>query len=146
MSLFQLGRICMKVAGRDAGKKCVVIKNEGQFVVIDGETRRRKVNVRHLEPLSTTVDIKEDANASEVKKALEPLGISVTETKAKKVAARPRQVRKTKAKLSSEAATPKKEAVKKKASKKKATTTKAKAPKASKETKEEAKPEAKVEN
>ena len=35
MAVLELGRVCMKVAGREAGKYCVVIKPAGK-----GRTRR----------------------------------------------------------------------------------------------------------
>ncbi|MDI3474261.1 MAG: large subunit ribosomal protein L14e [Candidatus Woesearchaeota archaeon] len=73
--MFEIGRICLKTAGRDAGKYGIVIKQEeAQYVLIDGYTRRRKVNVKHLEPTSKLVDIKENASTEEVKKALEKAG------------------------------------------------------------------------
>jgi large subunit ribosomal protein L14e len=94
MSLLQVGRMCLKVAGRDAGKRCVILAREGNLALIDGETRRRKVNVVHLEPMSDVVDIKENANHSDVAKVLGPLGITVRETKPKTPAKRPTQQRK----------------------------------------------------
>ena len=99
MSLYNVGRICMKIAGRDAGMQCVVLSSlKNSTVLVDGETRRRKVNVKHLEPLDKTLDLTEDASHSEVAKAFEKIGITVMATKPKKAAARPRKVRKVKAK------------------------------------------------
>ena len=47
--MFDVGRVCLKIAGRDAGKKCVVVeKLEGKYVLIDGMTRRKKCNTLHL--------------------------------------------------------------------------------------------------
>ena len=52
MSIFEVGRLCVKLAGRDSGKKCVVVeKVDQQYVLVDGATRRKKVNIRHFEPL-----------------------------------------------------------------------------------------------
>ncbi len=96
MSIFSVGRVCVKLAGRDAGKKCVVVEQvDDMFVVVDGATRRRKVNVKHLEPLAKTVDIKAKASTADVAKAL---GIEVKATKPKKAGERPRKQRKVKAK------------------------------------------------
>ncbi len=87
----------MKIAGRDAGKKCVIISEQKkERVLVDGETRRRECNVAHLEPLPTTVDIAAGASHQEVKDALAPLGISVRESKPKKAAPRPRILRRSK--------------------------------------------------
>src|SRR3989344_4822828 len=85
MSIFSVGRMCVKLAGRDAGRKCVVVeKIDGQFVVVDGHVRRRKVNVKHLEPLNQILNLKEKATSAEVKAAFEKMGLAVWETKQKK--------------------------------------------------------------
>ena len=99
MSLFQVGRLAVKIAGRDAGRKCVVVKVvDDSFVMIDGDVRRKKVNLKHLEPLSETIEISDDASHDEVKKAFEKLGLSVWDKKSKKPVARPRKQTKVKAK------------------------------------------------
>ena len=69
--MFDVGRVCMKIAGRDAGKLCVVVETEGQFAVVDGYTRRRKVNVRHLEPLALTVSVPSGADAKVIQKLVD---------------------------------------------------------------------------
>ncbi|MBI4152068.1 50S ribosomal protein L14e [Candidatus Woesearchaeota archaeon] len=89
MSIFDVGRMCVKIAGRDAGRKCVVVENlDAPFVVVDGDVRRRKVNTKHLEPLEITVDLKGKTSHADVKAAFSKLGQAVWETKAKKPAAR----------------------------------------------------------
>lgn len=94
MSLFEVGRLCLKIAGRDAGRKCVVVEDAKEgYVVIDGDVRRKKVNVKHLEPLSETVDLKGGSH-SDVKKAFEKLGLKVWEKKSKKVSERPKKTKK----------------------------------------------------
>lgn len=91
-----LGRLCIKIAGRDAGKKCVIVDViDDKFVMIDGETRRRKCNISHLEPLDTEIKITKKASHDVVKKELQKLDIAVRDTKPKKAAARPRTKRKT---------------------------------------------------
>lgn len=84
--LFEIGRVCLKIAGRDAGKKCIVIDNPGtNTVLIDGETRRRKCNVKHLEPLDKVVSISKNAPPAQVLKAGEELGFKgLVEQKNKK--------------------------------------------------------------
>jgi large subunit ribosomal protein L14e len=68
----EIGRVCVKIAGREAGKKCVVVeKVDKNFVVIDSPfVKRRRCNIRHLEPLDIVVDIKEGASSKEVEEAL----------------------------------------------------------------------------
>lgn len=95
--MIEVGRVCVKIAGRDAGKKCVIVSvaNE-KFVLIDGETRRRKCNTLHLEPLDQILDIKKDASREEVVNAFKNLGIELKATKAKKKSVRPRTLRRSK--------------------------------------------------
>jgi ribosomal protein L34E len=58
------GVVCMKLAGRDAGKLCVITEVvDKQFVKIDGFTRPRKVNNNHLEPTGKVIDVKKDIKA-----------------------------------------------------------------------------------
>lgn len=77
--LFEVGRVCIKIAGRDARKTCVVVDVlDNGFVLIDGLTRRRKCNPYHLEPLSKTVDVKKGASHSEVVSALKSIGIEAS--------------------------------------------------------------------
>lgn len=93
--MFKIGRICVKLAGRDAGKKCVVVDVlDNNYVMIDGETRRRKCNVDHLEPLQQTIDVKKSASHEEVSKAFEKLGFNVWNTTPKNASERPVPVRK----------------------------------------------------
>ena len=96
--MFDVGRVCLKIAGRDAGKKCVVVeKLEGKYVLIDGMTRRKKCNTLHLEPLDQMIDVG-DGNHSAVAKAFKDLGFEVTTTKAKSKTQRPSAIRKVKQK------------------------------------------------
>ena len=103
MSIFEVGRLCVKIAGRDAGRTCVVVEAVGNgYVIVDGDVRRKKVNIKHLEPLVKTVNVKSKASSADVKKAFEKEGLSVWETKAKKAAERPRRMKKVKSKASTE--------------------------------------------
>ena len=74
----EIGRLAVKIAGRDAGRECLIVKKlDKSHVLVDGNTRRRKCNIAHLEILSQRAKIKEDAPHEEVVKALESLGIKV---------------------------------------------------------------------
>lgn len=90
--VFEIGRICFKIAGRDANKYCVIVnKIDNNFVEIDGQTRRRKCNINHLEALDSTVDIKAGASNKEVAEALTKAGFETKEHKKseKKVSKKP---------------------------------------------------------
>ena len=94
--MIEIGRLVVKTAGRDAGKKGVIIDIlDDKFVLIDGETRRRKVNILHIEPLNQVIKIEKNASHNEVAKALDELGIKSRETKPKPATQRPRAKRKT---------------------------------------------------
>jgi large subunit ribosomal protein L14e len=83
--MIEIGRVCVKIAGRDAGKKCVVVELlDKNLVMIDGETRRRKCNLEHIEPLDKKVEIKKGASHEEVIAALKSAGLINEETLKKK--------------------------------------------------------------
>jgi large subunit ribosomal protein L14e len=82
--MFNVGRVCVKIAGRDAGKKCVIVEVlDDRHVMIDGMTRRRKCNKIHLEPLGQTLDIRDKASHEEVAKAFQSIDLKVKTTKPK---------------------------------------------------------------
>lgn len=83
----------MKIAGRDSNKLCVIIENHGNgFVTIDGETRRKKVNMKHLEPTKKVLKIKKGASREDVKKAFKTeMDIELKDTKPKKIAEKPKK-------------------------------------------------------
>ncbi|MFQ5474546.1 MAG: 50S ribosomal protein L14e [Candidatus Nanoarchaeia archaeon] len=92
--MMEVGRLCLKVAGRDAGKKCVIVDVIGdRFVMIDGETRRRKCNIAHLEPLRETMNVKKGAVHADVLKEFSKYGIDIKVSKPKKAGKRPSQIR-----------------------------------------------------
>lgn len=88
--MFNVGRLCTKIAGRDAGCKCVIVEElDNGLVLVDGQTRRRKCNSKHLEPSKETIDLKSGASHADVKKAFEALNIEVIDTKPKTSAPKP---------------------------------------------------------
>ncbi len=69
MVLLEEGRICIKRFGRDAGSKAVVTKViDPNFVMIisSARPRERKSNIKHLEFITETVDIKDKAKMAKV--------------------------------------------------------------------------------
>jgi len=83
--MIEIGRVCVKTAGRDSGRFCVVIdKIDDKFVMIAGETRRKKCNIKHLEPTKHKIDIKKGAKTEEAMKELIKLGIVKEKIKGKK--------------------------------------------------------------
>jgi large subunit ribosomal protein L14e len=100
--MFEIGRVCIKLLGRDAGKKCVVIDViDHSFVMIDGETRRRKCNVKHLEPTDKILEVSKNTPRPEIIRVFKEMGIEIDEKPSKKdakAAARPLRTRKRKEK------------------------------------------------
>ena len=118
--MIEVGRVCMKLAGRDAGKLGVVIEMiDDNFVILDGEVRRRKVNMRHLEPLAKKVEIKAKATHEEVLKVLGIKAAKASTKEKKEKVARPKKMHKKKVydKPKKEKKVVKKKVVKKKAKK-----------------------------
>ena len=92
--MMEVGRLCVKIAGRDAGKKCVIVDTvDDTFVMVDGETRRRKCNVKHLEPLKEAIKISKGADHNAVAAEFKKMGIELKETKPRKAKPRQKQVR-----------------------------------------------------
>lgn len=88
MPALEVGRVCIKIAGREAGKYAVVLKKiDNSFVLISGPklltgVKRRKCNIEHLEPTEHKLDIKEDASEEEVIEAYKKSGL-ITKLKLK---------------------------------------------------------------
>lgn len=84
--MIDVGRLCIKTAGREAGRVCCVVKKvDAQFVLVSGpltHVRRRKCNILHLEPLTETLEIAADATDADLSKAfaasaiLQKLGVT----------------------------------------------------------------------
>ncbi len=136
-----VGQLCMKIAGRDAGKGGVVLDViDEQYVMLDGEVRRRKCNINHLEPLKTKMKIAKNASRDVVIKEFDKLGIKLAERKPRKPTKRQRK-QKVDKKVDKKQGAPKAESKKAAKPKKEKASSKDKAEKAApaKETKTEAK-------
>ena len=111
--MYEIGRICIKLAGRDAGREAVIVDVlDDKYVLIDGNVRRRKCNIMHLEPTSKTIKIKKKASYEEVKREFKKLKLGTWETKPRKVGERPRKQRGKKKKAEEEPKAEKKKAKK----------------------------------
>ncbi|MFQ6050394.1 MAG: 50S ribosomal protein L14e [Candidatus Hydrothermarchaeota archaeon] len=77
MSAIEVGRICIKTAGREARKPCVIVDIiDKNFVLVTGPkeisgVRRRKCNVKHLEPTDYVIDIEKGDPDEKIKIKLE---------------------------------------------------------------------------
>jgi len=80
MPAIELGRVCVKLVGREAGRKCIIVDVvDKNFVLITGPKtvtgiKRRRVNVNHVEPLQDKIKIKRGTSDEEVVEALKASG------------------------------------------------------------------------
>ncbi len=72
MPAIEVGRVCVKISGREAGEKCVIVEIiDDKFVEVVGTNiKNRRCNIKHLEPVDQTIEIKSD-NVEDIKKELE---------------------------------------------------------------------------
>jgi len=82
MPAIEIGRICVKLAGREAGRKCVIVDIiDDNFVLVTGPknvsgVRRRRVNIMHIEPTDKKIDIPKGATDEQVTEALEKAALT----------------------------------------------------------------------
>ncbi len=80
MPAVEVGRICVKIAGREAGRKCIVVDViDKNFALITGPkqitgVKRRRVNINHIEPTPEKIEIKRGASDEEIIEALKAAG------------------------------------------------------------------------
>jgi len=76
----EVGRICVKIVGREAGKKCILVDIvDKNFVLITGpkavsDIKRRRANINHIEPTQEKIDINRGATDEEITEALKTAG------------------------------------------------------------------------
>jgi len=77
MPAIDIGVICVKLTGREAGKKCLVVDVvDKNFVLVAGPkqlngVKRRRVNINHVEPTERKVNIRRGETDEELMKALD---------------------------------------------------------------------------
>jgi len=82
----EIGQVCVKMAGREAGSICVIVdKIDDNFVLVDGQVRRRKCNVLHLKNLEKSIEIKKNDSSEIIKRELKKLGYEILEKKKKEL-------------------------------------------------------------
>jgi large subunit ribosomal protein L14e len=76
--VMEIGRSCVKTAGREAGEKCAIVDiiDKTRVLVSGPNIKRRSCNVKHLEPLPNKLEIAKGASDEDVKRALESAGTS----------------------------------------------------------------------
>jgi large subunit ribosomal protein L14e len=80
MPTIEVGRVCVKVAGRESGRKCVIVDvMDKSFVMVTGPkkltgVKRRRVNINHVAPLEDVIQVKRGASDEQVTQMLEAAG------------------------------------------------------------------------
>jgi len=81
MPAIEVGRICVKLRGREAGRKCVIVDIvDNNYVLITGPkevsgVKRRRVNIDHVEPTEKKISIHKGASDQEVVDAIKREGL-----------------------------------------------------------------------
>ena len=72
MQAIDIGRVCLKVKGREQGERCVVLDViDRNFVVVVGpNVKRRRVNMNHIRLLDEAVPLQRNATDEEAIAAL----------------------------------------------------------------------------
>ncbi len=70
--MVEIGRVCTKLAGREAGNKCIIVDviDENYVVVSGPHVKRKRCNIKHLELHPEVKDIGEDASDEQIRRAL----------------------------------------------------------------------------
>jgi len=77
MPAIDIGRICVKLVGREAGKKCIIVDVvDKNFILVTGPkqlngVKRRRVNVNHVEITDRKVNIKRGESDEDLVKTLD---------------------------------------------------------------------------
>ena len=76
--MVEIGQVCYKIAGRDSNQPCVIVDIvDERTVTVDTVTRRRNVNILHVEPTKVVLEIKKGADSNAVAEALVANGFSI---------------------------------------------------------------------
>lgn len=72
MSVYDIGRVCVKTMGREAGNYCIIVDIiDKNYLLIDGlKVKRRRVNYNHIEPTTDMIEIKKGAKKKDVEDAI----------------------------------------------------------------------------
>lgn len=81
MPAIEVGRVCIKTRGREAGKRCIIVDIiDKNYVLITGPknitgVRRRRANINHLKPTEDAIKIRRGAPDEEIYKAIMETGL-----------------------------------------------------------------------
>lgn len=103
-----IGQVCIKLTGRESGRYCIIIDAvNDNFVTIDGNVKRRRCNIDHLEFLNKKINIAKGASTEQVLEALKNSGIEIM-AKTKKEKTEKKEIKEEKQKKEEKNKKPKK--------------------------------------
>ena len=65
MPAIEVGRVVVKIAGRESRQKAVIVDiiDENFVEIVGPEVKNRRVNIKHIEPLDATIEVSDDIEA-----------------------------------------------------------------------------------
>lgn len=94
-----VGRLAVKTAGRESNKTVIIVDDLGKnFVLVDGNVKRRRCNLAHLEIKKDKLNIRKGAATEQVLKAMEEAKLEIVKRKPKSVEKKEKPVKKRKVK------------------------------------------------
>jgi len=76
MATLEIGSVCIKIFGREKGSRCVIVDLiDKNFVLVTGPpeltgVKRRRVNIKHLQPTEERINIKKGSSDQEITEIL----------------------------------------------------------------------------
>lgn len=72
MSIYDIGRVCVKTLGREAARHCVIVDIiDKNYLLIDGlKIKRRRANYKHIIPTENLIEITKGASHDDVVQAI----------------------------------------------------------------------------
>lgn len=78
--MLEIGRLCVKNTGNEKGKTAVIVDiSDNNFVLIDGNVKRKRCNIIHLDLLADKIEIEKGASTQEIKKMFKEMGLMDSE-------------------------------------------------------------------
>ncbi|MBN2155620.1 MAG: 50S ribosomal protein L14e [Candidatus Lokiarchaeota archaeon] len=73
MGVYDIGQVCVKLLGREAGYLCTIVEViDKNFALVEGlKVKRRRCNFKHLSPTKHMIEIKKGANKKAIEEAIE---------------------------------------------------------------------------
>lgn len=85
-----IGRLCTKLAGRESSRQAIIVDMlEGNFVLIDGQVKRRRCNLTHLELSPKQLPLQPAASSAEIAALFEQEGIAIKQQKSRNPGEKP---------------------------------------------------------